>query len=153
MIAGIDFYIPEDLTVDYFNSKNADNIDTTTDGTYLKSFTVYPDNMVTIPSGIKLSVPKDYAMIFFNKSGVATKKRMEMLACVVDEGYQGEIIITMVNVGYEPQTFFAGDKITQGIFVPMTYFVPNEVKTEEECFTEKSSRGEGGFGSTDEKKH
>ena len=57
----------------------------------------------------------------FNKSGVATKKQLVAGAAVVDEGYQGELHIHIINVGGAVQRIIAGDKIMQFILIPMFY--------------------------------
>jgi dUTPase len=50
-----------------------------------------------IPSGIKVDVPAGHALIAFNKSGVAVKKGLDVGACVVDVGYQGQVHISLTN--------------------------------------------------------
>ena len=52
-----------------------------------------------------------------NKSGIASKKRLVTGACVVDEGYTGEIFVNLHNIGEHPQFIESGDKIAQGVFV------------------------------------
>ena len=123
--AGIDFFIPED-----FGPK-----------------LIHPSECVLIPSGIKANVPKGHALIAFNKSGVASKKCLDKMAEVVDETYQGEIHINIINNGSNVQELNPGDKIIQFILIPVSYAVPTECKLED-LYEEKSSRGEGGFGST-----
>lgn len=140
--AGIDFYIPEEWN----------------DG---QPYTVPPGGRVLIPSGIKVNVPTGYALIAFNKSGVASKTGLVVGACVVDEDYQGEVHLNMINTNQPIETFkdaaYAsdsghvilnpGDKLTQFILVPVNYAAPTEVELED-LYTEATERGEGGFGST-----
>lgn len=68
--AGIDFFIPNDW------NEGCDK--------YLQ-----PGERVLIPSGIHIDMIgsglADFALIFFNKSGVGSKKGLDILACVVDE--------------------------------------------------------------------
>ena len=73
--AGIDFYVPDDFEV----------------------IEVSPGQKAFIPSGIKANVPAGHALIAFNKSGIALKKSLFIGACVVDEDYQGEIHLHVVN--------------------------------------------------------
>ncbi len=126
--AGIDFYVPNDFPQ-----------------TELK-----PGQSVKIPAGIKVEVPAGYSLIFFNKSGVATKKSLLVGACVIDHGYSGEVHINLINVGEDVQTISKGDKIVQAIMVPVVTFETLEV-SEEELYRDihvAGNRGAGGFGST-----
>lgn len=129
--AGIDFYVPNDFPVT----------------------TLKPGESVKIPSGIKVEVPAGYALVFFNKSGVASKKSLIVGACVIDHGYSGETHINMINVGGLEQTISPKDKIVQAIMVPVVTFETIET-TEEDLYKSihvAGSRGAGGFGSTGEK--
>lgn len=129
--AGIDFFIPQD-----FNGG-------------LPKF-LRPNQNALIPSGIKVNVPEGYALIAFNKSGVATKKNLYVGACVVDEDYQGEVHIHVTNVGQEDVEIAPGDKIMQFILIPVLYAKPIEVPIDE-LYESDTERGAGGFGSTDNK--
>ena len=137
--AGIDFYVPDEWN----------------DG---QPCSVPPGGRVLIPSGIKVNVPTGYALIAFNKSGVASKTGLVVGAAVVDEDYQGEIHLNMINTNQLIETFEncawsghvvikPGDKLSQFILVPVNYANPVEVELEN-LYTETSERGEGGFGST-----
>ena len=131
--AGIDFFIP--------NDHPTNNMD--------KSIFVQPGQSALIPSGIKAKVPQGYALVAMNKSGVATKKGLAVGACVVDEDYQGEIHLHVVNVGDKTVTLEPGEKLVQMLLIPVFYAIPKEVNSEEELFGgEQTDRGQGGFGST-----
>jgi dUTP pyrophosphatase len=124
--AGVDFFIPND---------------------YTGKTDLSPGESCFIPSGIKVNVPKGYALIAFNKSGVATKKGLHVGACVVDCGYQGELHINLTNVSAEYQTIAAGDKIVQFVLLPLGD--PTiELVEENNLYESVSTRGEGGFGSS-----
>jgi|TARA_R110000796_G_scaffold143365_2_gene259846 dUTP pyrophosphatase len=123
--AGIDFFVPEDQ------------------GT----ISLTPGDSCLIPSGIKVNVPEGYALIAFNKSGVATKKGLQVGACVVDCGYQGEIHIHLVNVGQEFAQLNPGDKVVQFVLIKLGDPVIQQV-SEDDLYEKESNRGEGGFGST-----
>ena len=106
-----------------------------------------PGHSCFIPSGIKVNCPEGFALVAFNKSGIAVKKGLHVGACVVDHGYQGEVHINLTNVGTENITLEPGDKIVQFVLLPLGDPKVEEVK-ESELYLEVSSRGEGGFGST-----
>ena len=72
--------------------------------------------------------------------------------CVVDENYQGECHLNLTNTGNCDITITAGDKIVQGIVLPINYCQAEELNSLEELYaTSTSTRGTGGFGSTDNK--
>lgn len=129
--AGIDFYTPADYPVTV----------------------IAPGESVLIPAGIKIEVPIGYALIFHNKSGIAAKKNLYVGACVVDHGYAGEVHINLVNNGNMAQTIRPGDKIVQGIMVPI--LLPELIEVDEASLYQDihvaGSRGAGGFGSTGNK--
>lgn len=141
--AGIDFFIPDEWN----------------EGV---PYQLGPGERLLIPCGLKLSIPKGHALIAFNKSGVATKKGVIVGACVVDEDYQGEVHLSIINTNNSIETFgedaYAidngyvdinpGEKLMQFILVPVNYTNPEEVKDLKELHPEKTKRGSGGFGST-----
>jgi dUTP pyrophosphatase len=140
--AGIDFFIPNDWN-------GGEPLD------------LQPGGNILIPSGIKVNVPTGYALIAFNKSGVAAKKGLIVGACVIDEDYQGEVHLNVINTNHEWEThrdgvyykdsgfvkIVPGEKLLQCILVPVNYANPEEVVVEE-LYAEESLRGSGGFGST-----
>jgi dUTP pyrophosphatase len=83
-----------------------------------------------------------------NKSGVATKKRLQVGACVVDCDYQGEIHIHVFNSGKEMVEIKPGDKLVQFVLTPIIKAKLIECETEEQVFPTQTERGAGGFGST-----
>jgi len=125
--AGFDLFVPNDF----------------------KPITLLPGEDVLIPSGIKVNIPENRVLITMNKSGVATKKKLIIGACVIDEPYQGEIHIHLFNNGNHPVDINDGDKITQLVCLPVDYVTIEEVSSIEELYDGKvTTRGDGGFGST-----
>lgn len=120
--AGIDFFVPNDAT----------------------PVQLWPGDDFNVPSGIKCKIPHGYALIAFNKSGVALKG-LQVGACVVDEDYQGEVHLHVYNRTQEKIMVKPGDKLIQFILVPVLYAKLIEV---EELDFGASERGTGAFGST-----
>ena len=113
---------------------------------------VRPNESILIHGGIKVKIPTGYALIFFNKSGVAAKRSLVLGSCVVDQDYQGELIYNLHNIGTDPQRLYAGDKIVQGILLPVSHASVHEVSSEEELYGGVTTeRGGGGFGSSGDK--
>ena len=52
---------------------------------------VKPGDSMLLETGIKMEVPSGCMLQIMNKSGIATKTQLITGACVVDEGYDGEI--------------------------------------------------------------
>ena len=125
--AGIDFYVPADY--------RADGIE--------------PGHATKIASGIKASVAVGMALVAFNKSGVATKHGLQVGACVVDSGYEGEIHLHVMNVSHRTVFILPNTKLVQFLYLPIA--LPQIIEVEEfRLFEAQSQRGEGGFGSTDD---
>lgn len=124
--AGLDFYVPNDR---------------------MYEITLEPGESTNIPSGIKANIPKGFALVAMNKSGVATKQGLQVGACVIDEDYQGEIHLHVVNVSDSATKIQPGQKLVQMLLIPVLYEEVHEV-AESELFYEVSQRGVGGFGST-----
>ena len=152
--AGIDFFVPEDLTTEIMAEKFEKtgchvDMELAEDGKTIKCFILKPNESILIPSGIKMKVPEGYMLQYNNKSGVASKRGLLVGASVVDVGYEGECHINLHNVSKFSQMISAGDKIVQGILVPVGFHIPEEVKDEHELYGDKmSERGINGFGST-----
>lgn len=133
--AGIDFFVPEDTSI---LSKNVTG-----------RIVIGPGESVLIPSGIKVILPKGYALVFFNKSGVATKKGLQVGACVVDEDYRGEVHLHVTNVTKTMAIIHPGDKLVQGLLIQVPDVQITEVLADQyDQFASDSERGSGGFGST-----
>ena len=122
--AGIDFFVPDGIHAH-----------------------IPPSASCCIPSGIKANVPEGYALIAFNKSGVALRHHLIVGACVVDEDYQGEIHLHLINVGDEDVVLQGGEKLIQFILLPVFYDKIEEVSLDN-LYEDITTRGEGGFGST-----
>ena len=140
--AGIDFFVPNDFS----------------------RIALFPGEDALIPSGIKADIPKNYMLMAADKSGVVTSTEacrkinrtpkkgafnsvIIIGAKIIDEDYQGEIHIHLINVGHHIVQINPGMKIAQFILVPVSYEGLEEVP-EDKLFANATERGEGGFGST-----
>lgn len=146
--AGIDFFIPV-FTNEFLDDLKEKNPKVTINGS---NMFIEPHDRILIPSGIKVNIPDDHVFIMFNKSGVSSKKGLDVLASVIDQDYCGEIHISLVNTTSSKICISENEKIIQAILLPISYEDIEEVDSEIECFTNKdSNRGDGGFGSTNKK--
>ena len=102
----------------------------------VKSITLAPGQSILIPSGVHVKVPNGYALVYMNKSGVASKKHLHVGACVVDAGYEGECHINLTNVGSSNITIEAGDKIVQALLIPVSSIMTEDVGSLEALYGE-----------------
>lgn len=118
---------------------------------YLKNLFIGPHESAVIPSGIKVKVPEGYVLKVENKSSVAATKGLLVGSCVIDQDYEGEILINLNNVSDKKIAVInPGDKIAQLVLYRCETPDIVEVATPVELFKgSNSERGEGGFGSTD----
>lgn len=133
--AGLDFFIPDDFS----------------DGAIENIIMIEPNTGKLIPSGIKLEVPFGWAMVMFNKSGISVKKGLTVGAQVIDHGYTGEVGLHVFNVGRNTAVLRPGDKLVQGLLIPVSPAVVLEIP-EDELYSKQpilgTNRGDGGYGST-----
>lgn len=97
-------------------------------------------------TGLVSEIPDGYFVKFFDKSGLALRSGIQILAGVIDAGYRGEWKVIVRNSGKEPITIGKGEKVTQGVLMKV---IQMEIKVVDEL--SGSERGEGGFGSTGKK--
>ena len=109
-----------------------------------------PGQSVLLQTGIKMEVPIGCMLQIMNKSGVASKKQLVTGACVVDEGYDGEIFVNLQNIGSETQYISPGQKIAQGVFVRIEKPTLRLIE-EDSIYGKETSRGSGALGSTGDK--
>ena len=106
---------------------------------------------VLIPTGIKIHIDNvNMAAFIYPRSGKGHKDGLVLGngTGVIDSDYMGELMVSVcVRLGHESVTILPGDKIAQLVFMPVVH--PDFVPVNE--FTNTSERGEGGFGSTDNK--
>lgn len=108
---------------------------------------IKPGQSVLLETGVKMEVPDNCMLQVMNKSGIASKMQLIAGACVVDEGYTGEIFVNLHNIGKDIQFIEPGQKIAQGVFVRIEKPVLREIK-EDNIYGSETSRGGGGLGST-----
>lgn len=109
-----------------------------------------PLESVVLETGLKFGVPHGYMLEVKNRSSMAAKKQLVVGACVIDPGYNGELMINLHNIGNEMRVLVPGDKIAQVVMIPVVHFRARKLMTDtlynsDICI---SNRGTGGFGST-----
>lgn len=96
-----------------------------------------------IRTGVHVELPEGCAGLLVSKSGLNTKFDITSTG-LVDEQYQGEIVVKLYNHGKTGYQVHAGDKVTQLVVIQVRY-EPVEIVEE---FDSESERGNSGFGSS-----
>lgn len=110
--------------------------------------TIQPNAVGLVRLGVGFNVPENYVMLLCIRSSTPKKKGIMLANSVgiIDEDYKGEVMALVHNIKNEEVTLEKGERLTQAVLVPTTYFAP--VQVEELTETE---RGAGSFGSTNAK--
>lgn len=107
-----------------------------------KEFVLSGKNSAVIHTGVHVELPAGHAGILKSKSGLNVKHDI-VGEGVIDEGYDGEIVVKLYNQGNTPHTFRREDKLIQLLIVPVLYCGFEQVDE-----ISGGDRGAGGFGST-----
>ncbi|GCF07475.1 dUTP diphosphatase [Dictyobacter arantiisoli] len=106
---------------------------------------VAPRGLALLPSNLIVETPPGYMLLLTMRSSTARRKGLLMPngVGVIDQDYCGdgdELMVSVYNFRDEPVTVLRGERVAQGIFLPIGRFEWNEV--------EHVGKGRGGFGST-----
>ena len=107
---------------------------------------VDPGSRAMIPTGLAVAIPEGHAGLVLPRSGLASRKGLTLANSpgLIDAGYRGEVIVAVVNLDRdEPVVIEQGDRIAQLVIVRVPEVAPAWADE-----LPRSSRGEGGFGST-----
>lgn len=105
-------------------------------------YSIAPYGQETVSTGIKISLPKNYAGLIWDKSGLAANG-ITTMGGVIDNGYRGEIKVVVKNLSEDMFNIIPGQKIAQLILQE----IPS-IDIEENKIDNNSDRGDNGFGST-----
>ena len=108
--------------------------------------TVAPGEVRLIPTGLVIEVPQGHFLGIFARSSTPLKRGLMVAngVGVVDSDYSGpadQVLIEVLNFTSRPVTLRRGDRIAQGIVIPV-----RQVEWEEVAEIRTESRG--GFGAT-----
>jgi len=104
-----------------------------------------PGKTAIIPTGLAVSIPKNFEIQIRPRSGLAAKNQISVLNTpgTIDSDYRGELKVILVNLGKENFKIEKGIRIAQMVLCPVVRATLKEVD-----ILEETERGEGGFGST-----
>tara|TARA_X000001036_G_scaffold400943_1_gene405650 strand:- start:1822 stop:2262 length:441 start_codon:yes stop_codon:yes gene_type:complete len=106
---------------------------------------IQPRETAIIPTGIAVSLPKNYEIQIRPRSGLAAKNGISVLNTpgTIDADYRGELKVILINFSEKIFKVEKGLRIAQMVLCPVTKAVLKEVDE-----LEKTERGSDGFGST-----
>ena len=110
-----------------------------------KEIQIAPGKSSIIPTGLAVSIPKNFEIQIRPRSGLAAKNQISVLNTpgTIDADYRGELKVILINLGENIFKIQKGLRIAQMVLCPVIKATLKEVETLEE-----TKRGTGGFGST-----
>ena len=110
-----------------------------------ESVEIKPASTAIIPTGLAVSIPKNFEIQIRPRSGLAAKNQISVLNTpgTIDADYRGELKVILINLGAKSFLVENGARIAQMVLCPVVKANLKEVKT-----LEDTKRGSGGFGST-----
>jgi dUTP pyrophosphatase len=114
-----------------------------------KPVTINPGEWAVIPTALKINIPEGYELQIRSRSGLAASYGLFVLNSpgTIDEDYQGEIKIILMNLGKNVEHICRGSRIAQISLSPVIKAELVQLNTGD-LFNEESNRGDKGFGST-----
>jgi len=108
-----------------------------------KTFFVPPNSDTLISLEVAVEFPVNYVLLLIDKSSITVKKKLEIGAGCIDSDYRGPVHAHIINRTSQTVGIKQGEKICQGIIVPVWFGTPTQVS---ELST--TIRAGKGFGST-----
>lgn len=85
----------------------------------LNDVIIPPLSRAMVSTGIALRFPENIGGILKDRSGMAWKFGLHIMAGVIDPNYTGEILVVMLNTNQVPVKLDKGDKIAQLVLMPV----------------------------------
>ena len=106
---------------------------------------IQPGKSAIIPTGLAVSIPKNYEIQIRPRSGLAAKNQISVLNTpgTIDADYRGELKVILINLGEKKIKIEKGLRIAQMVLCPVIKAVLKEVDE-----LQDTERGVSGFGST-----
>ena len=110
-----------------------------------KQIKIEPGKTSIIPTGISVSIPKNFEIQIRSRSGLAAKSQISVLNSpgTIDADYRGELKVILINLSNKIFVVERGTRIAQMVLCPIV-----KAKFKEVDSLDDTDRGTGGFGST-----
>jgi dUTP pyrophosphatase len=109
----------------------------------VKEVTLRPGEIMLIPTGLSISLPKGYEAQIRPRSGLALRYGLGLVNSpgTIDADYRGEVGVIAINWGKKPLTIRRGERIAQVVISKVSW-----ARVEEVDELDATKRGKGGFG-------
>ena len=110
-----------------------------------KQLKIEPGKTSIIPTGISVSIPKNFEIQIRSRSGLAAKSQISVLNSpgTIDADYRGELKVILINLSNQTFVVERGARIAQMVLCPIV-----KAKFKEVDNLDDTDRSAGGFGST-----
>lgn len=105
--------------------------------------TIQPGQTMNVPTDVFVQLPEYTWGFLVGRSSSFYKKQLHINPAVIDNGYRGELLFSVRNMGEQPYTVAEGERLAQLIVMPLLDVEAVQVDT-----LDPSDRGDSGFGST-----
>lgn len=109
-------------------------------------YRINPGKNELVRTAIELLLPENTVGLIHSRSGLAARHQVFVLNApgVIDENYDGEVLVNLMNLGPEPYQVRSGDRIAQLIL--QTYIAAPTQEFEHRAQTVRSGQGHGSSG-------
>lgn len=111
----------------------------------LNDTTIAPKTTVNVHTGVFLEFPNHVWGMLIGRSSSHVSKNLQVHPAVIDQGYRGEMFVSVRNMGLSVYTVRAGERLAQ--FIPMPLLAA-AVGVRQVSVLSPSDRNERGFGSS-----
>lgn len=125
-----------------FMPERAHDTDAGLDLKAARSAEIPPGEACVFSTGVHVELPHGCAGLIVAKSGLNIHHGIQSTG-LIDEGYTGEVMVKLYNLGHHTVEIERGQKISQLVIIPVRY---EDVEVVDDL--EKTDRGDNGFGST-----
>lgn len=105
-----------------------------------------PFSRVVFDTGVRLAIPAGYAGFIWPRSGLAVKQGLQVMGGLIDSDYRGEIKVCLFNGAANVAEVDTSKAIAQIVFQAHETPILGIVRE-----LDSTDRGEGRFGSTDQR--
>jgi dUTP pyrophosphatase len=102
-----------------------------------------PGEQKRVHTGVAFEIPDGYVGLMWDKSGISFNQGLKVMGGVIDSGFRGEFVGSMINLSSVEQKIEKGQKFTQMLIQPVALGEIVEVDT-----LSDTPRGVGREGST-----
>ena len=154
-------YTYRESIVGYFLTDDNANVPTKKDGDMCydvysnEAKVIFPNTQVTeetikhnlVGTGVHFKIPNGYHFSVRDRSGLAAKNGLHILAGQIDNSYTGELKVCIFNFGIAPYTIKVGDRIAQIKFEQDSSFMWEKFQSQTQLgLTDRKDKGFGSSG-------